>query len=146
MKDLNKSSTSDGGARISSNRSINKVRSYFITIRKHQVKDFVGINDLMNILDYLMKRLTSLRLVNNSFEIDKKYAQLHFHAIIHVNEYFKYKSVSSYGGYRIFWVPVYDHVALIKYLYKDTQNNKYKQEIIIIDNYYTHKNAPNRFN
>ena len=117
---------------------------YFITIRKHQVKDYVDVQEIMEIISYLMGRLSSLRLGSNAFEIDKRYNQLHFHVIVSVNEYFKFKGISSIRGFRVYWKKIYNHKGLIRYLYKDSPN-KYKQEEIINTNYYTHNKAPNRF-
>lgn len=119
-------------------------KKYFITIRKHQVKDYVDVQEIMNIIEFLMNKLPSLRLGSNSFEVDKKHRQLHFHSIVYLNEYLRYKAVSSFGGFRIFWKPVYDTNKLLKYITKDC-NNKYKQEEIIFDNFYEHPLAPNRF-
>ncbi len=103
----------------------NYLQSFFITIRKHQVKDYVDVQDIMNIIGYLISRLPTLRVGSNSFETDKRYKQLHFHGIITVNEYFRYKYLTSYSGFRIYWKPIYSHKGLISYITKDTPN-KYK--------------------
>lgn len=113
------------------------IRNYFITIRKHQVKDFVDVQDLMNILNYIMHKVPSLRLGANSFEIDKVYNQLHFHAIVTTSHYFNFKGLTSHNGFRIYWKPVYSKKLLHHYIQKDAFN-KYEQEQIIISNYYNH--------
>lgn len=119
--------------------------SYFITIRKHRVKEYVDVDDIINIIEYLYTKIPSLRLGIYSFEIDKKYRQLYFHGLVQMKkQYFNYKSVVSHNGFRIYWKPVYHHYGLKKYINKDI-HNKYKQEEIISDNYFTHPEAPNRF-
>ncbi len=119
--------------------------SYFITIRKHRVKEYVDVQELMNILDYLYTKIPSLRLGINSFEVDNKYRQLHFHALVHIKgKYFDYKATTTHNGFRIYWKPVYSHYGLKRYISKDI-HNKYKQEEIISNNYFTHPQAPNRF-
>ncbi len=118
---------------------------FFITIRKHQVKDYVDVQNLMDILSLLLNKLPTLQVGSNSFEVDKKYKQLHFHAIVYTNEYFRYKTVSSIGGFRIFWRQIYNMTKLNKYILKDNDNKQYIQDIIIQDNYYQHIMAPNRF-
>lgn len=120
-------------------------KSYFITIRKHRVKDFVDVQEIMNILEKLYTVIPSLRLGINIFEIDKKYNQLHYHAIVKMeNKYFNYKTASSFNGFRIYWSPIYSHCGLKKYIQKDV-HNKYQQEEIINNNFYLHPEAPNRF-
>ncbi len=119
-------------------------KSYFITIRKHQVKDYVDVQDITNIMNIIFAKLSSLRLGSYSYEVDNKYRQLHFHAIVYLNEYLRYRAVSSFGGFRIYWKSVYNNQRLLKYINKGFKN-KYQQEQIISDNFYTHPKAPNRF-
>ncbi len=133
---------------MSNDNNINKSKyesSYLITIRKHQVKDYVDVQEIMNIIGILMTKLPSLRLGSNSFEVDNKYRQLHFHSIVYISEYLRYKTVSSFGGFRIYWKAVYNIERLLKYIKKDVKNGICQQEEIIVDNYFTHPKAPNRF-
>ncbi len=118
---------------------------YFITIRKHQVKDYVDVQDILNILGYLNDKLKTLKVFDNCFEVDKKYRQLHFHAIISTNEYFKYKTLSTYGGFRIYWKPIYNYKKLQSYIIKDCNSELWRKEEIISNNFYTHPKAPYRF-
>ncbi len=110
-------------------------RAFFITIRKYQVKDYVDPQEIMETIHYLMDKVPSLRLGANSFEIDNKYKQLHFHSIVWIYGYIRYKSLTSHNGFRIYWKPVYSETSLIDYIKKDACN-EYEQEQIIETNYY----------
>ncbi len=140
---LHKYSTSK--ARIKDHTMQNNGKNYFVTIRKHQVKDYVDVQEIMDIISYIKYRLPSAELGNNCFEVDSKYRQLHFHGIFRIKEFFKYKTISTYGGFRIYWKPIYNSKTLIEYLVKNTHNQTAKQEEIISNNFYTHNKAPNRF-
>ena len=132
-------------SRYHTNSNIRNIpKGYFLTIRKHQVKDYVDVQDIMNIIDHLITKFPSFTMGINSFEIDKTYNQLHFHAIVAIRESFLYKTNSSYGGFRLYWRPLYNKTDLISYITKDLYN-KFQQDKIIIDNYYLHPKAPNRF-
>lgn len=127
-------------------RTMNKIgKFYFLTIRKHQVKDFVGEDDLLYILEQIQIKLPTLIIGPHSFEIDSKYRQLHFHAMVNVFEYFKYTDISSVGGYRLYWRGIYNQDSIIKYINKDHLNNKIKQHQTLITNYYQHPKSPYRF-
>ncbi len=134
----------DVANRQSSSRK-NKLKVYFLTVRKHQVKDFVSPDDIMNVIQYISQTIPSFLLGPNCYEIDRTYRQLHFHCIAMISEYFRYKAVSTYGGFRIYWKQVYNENVLTRYIHKNNICNKYVQEEIIVNNFYTHNKAPNRF-
>ncbi len=127
------------------NYSDKKIRNkYFITIRKHQTTDQVLVVDIMKVLRILRNNLQSLKLCYNVYEVDKKYNQLHFHAIVNIDQYFKYNKLLSIDGFRLYWKPVYDINRLISYMQKQSQTAEEEESRIII-NKYTHKKSLNYF-
>ncbi len=146
LPDISTSETRITGISVQNNNHTRrtKIKSYFLTIRKHQVKDYVDINDLLRIIEYLKTKFPSLAMGTNSFEVDNKYKQLHFHGIIEISEPFYYKGNTSFGGFRLYWRPLYNKNKLIKYITKDIFH-PCQQDRIISNNYYLHKCAPSRF-
>ena len=112
------------------------MKEYFLTIRKHQVKDYVSEDDLVNILNTLERRLP-LIVTDVVYEIDSKYEQLHSHIILKTPLSVYYKQHSSINGFRVYWRKVVDLKPTYSYMHKDSCN-KYEQEQIIITNYYRH--------
>ncbi len=112
------------------------MREYFLTIRKHQVKDYVSEEDLVSILNTLERRLP-LIVTDVVYEIDPKYLQLHSHIILKTPYSVYYKQHSSINGFRVYWRKVEDLKPTYSYMHKDSCN-KYEQEQIIISNYYRH--------
>ncbi len=112
------------------------MKEYFLTVRKHQVKDYVSEYDLKEILNTLERRLP-LIVDDVVFEIDSKYEQLHSHILLRTPKSVYYKKHSSINGFRVYWRLVVDHKPTYDYMHKDSCN-KYEQEQIIISNYYRH--------
>ncbi len=110
------------------------MKEYFLTIRKHQVKDYVSEQDLLDILSCLKDRMP-LKVVDVTYEIDQKYAQLHSHVIARTKKSVYYKKHSSINGFRVYWRLVVDRAPTLSYMHKDS-SNKYEQEQIIQTNYY----------
>ncbi len=130
---------------LKTNYSNKKIRNkYFITIRKHQTTDYVTVEEIEEVLQSICNNLQSFKLCYNVYEVDKLYNQLHFHAIVDINRYFKYNKLLSIKGFRIYWKQVYDINRLISYMQKQSQTAEEEESIIII-NKYTHKHAPNYF-
>ncbi len=111
------------------------VYKYLLTIRKHQVLDQVSELDIDEVVDYLKLRLKSLNIVTHSYEIDSRYNQLHYHAVVEVKHRVWYKDNSKYKGFRIHWVPIGNLCGAKEYVLKEA-SNKYEQEQILIKNYY----------
>jgi len=113
------------------------MKEYFLTIRKHQVKDYVSDNDLSNIIELLKSRLPC-EVSDLVYEIDNKYNQLHSHLIVRSQKSIFYKKNSSINGFRLYWLLI-DHnkKAVMSYIHKDSYN-KYEQEQIILTNFYRH--------
>ncbi len=112
------------------------MKEYFLTIRKHQVKDYVSEEDLQCILKCLGDRLQFI-VIDLIYEIDSKYDQLHAHLVIETNRSVYYKNHSSINGFRIYWLPANGRKRIINYMHKDS-SNKYEQEQIILSNHYRH--------
>jgi len=115
------------------------MKNYFLTIRKHQVLDYVSVEDLLDILQCLKKDLQFI-VISFSYETDPKYDQLHAHLIIKTKRSVYYKKHSSINGFRLYFVPIYNSNKTLSYMNKDS-TNKYEQEQIIITNYYRHHYA-----
>lgn len=110
---------------------------YLLTIRKHQVKDFVDKNDLDDVVETLRTAVPSLHIGHHTYEIDNKYKQLHYHAIVSNRFRIRYKDNSKFNSFRIHWSPIGDEKGAIKYITKDAYN-EYKQEYIHLFNYFNH--------
>lgn len=110
------------------------MKEYFLTIRKHQVKDYVSEADLSDIIICLERRLPII-VSDVTYEIDHKYLQLHCHVLLKIDRNVYYKQHSSINGFRVYWRPVYDSKPTYNYMHKDSCN-KYEQEHIILANYY----------
>ncbi len=112
---------------------------YMITIRKHQVKDYVSKEDL----DIVYNKLNTKLLNDNIkqiykkvvYEIDPHYNQLHSHCLLYISQRPLFKRYSSFIGFRVFWRPIYDLKGAIGYLEKDAYN-EFAQELILIENFY----------
>ncbi len=110
---------------------------YLITIAKHQVKDYVSEEDLQRVHWALKCRVTDLFIPLVAYEISPKYRQLHMHGIALTKRAVFYKENCSLKGFRIQWRRVYNLPRAIGYVFKEARNS-YKQEEILIDNYYAH--------
>ncbi len=118
--------------------------SYFLTIRKHQTTDYVTVDNICAVIQVLAKNLQTLKVCYNVYEVDKLYNQLHFHAIINIDQYFKYNKLLSINGFRLYWKKIYDIDKLISYMQKQSRT-AFEEESKIIINKYTHKKAHNYF-
>ncbi len=109
---------------------------YLLTIRKHQVKDFVTVNELKSALANLVSHIP-MYVTNIVFEVEHTYMQLHLHCIITMDHYFNYTRYTKYHGFRLHFKKCYDLGGLKGYLLKQV-SNKYIQEQLIVENYYSH--------
>ncbi len=113
---------------------------YMITIRKHQVKDFVTVCELASILDNLIINdlgWASCHCDNIVYEVDRTYKQLHLHCILYSDINFRYSKYSKAGKFRIHFRRVYNFDGAVGYLKKQVFN-KYEQEQLIDENYFNH--------
>ncbi len=109
--------------------------TYMITIRKHQVKDYVNKYMLDEVAEYLEQGIKSFYIIQQVYENSGMYKQLHYHAIAKVSKNFRYKPFVEYNGFQIQWTRVYDYFKACAYLLKDL---RYKsQDDILLDNYYS---------
>ncbi len=111
-----------------------------ITIRKHQVKDYINKEMLDEVIEQLEQCIASFYIIQGVYENSGKYKQLHYHAIAKVIKGFRYSRFTEYQGFRIMWTKVYDYYKACAYLLKDLRHRS--QDDILIDNYY----SVNRFN
>ncbi len=114
---------------------------YMVTVRRHQVKDFVTVCDLLNVLDHLIIHdlgWASCSATNIVFEIDDTYHQLHLHCIFTSDRQFQYYKYTNPGAYRIHFRKVYDVIGARAYLEKQVKN-EYIQDQLVHINHYNHK-------
>ncbi len=126
-------------------QSTNEVRvdckdTYMITIRKHQVKDYVNKYMLDEVALYLEQGIQSFYIIQQVYENSGLHKQLHYHAIAKVNKNFRYKPFVEYNGFQIHWTRVYDYYKACAYLLKDLRCKT--QDDILTDNFF----SINRFN
>lgn len=112
------------------------MKEYFLTIAKHQVKDYVSEFNIACVIHELKRRL-SFKVIDIVYEIDRKYDQLHCHVLIRSHRFINYKNNTSIIGFRVYWLPVKGDKGVISYMHKDSCN-KYEQEQILLTNYYRH--------
>lgn len=115
------------------------MKEYFLTIRAHNVKVYVSEREIEDIVSELKARL-DIHISDLTYEIDKKYNQLHSHLMIRSRKNVYYKDNSSIRGFRVYWKPICcstDRSTVLLYIHKDS-SNKYEQEQIIQTNYYNH--------
>ncbi len=117
---------------------------YLVTIRKHQVKDYVDQQMLdFVILQYKLKHDT-LRVYDHCYEIDSVYHQLHFHGIFGLCHPIRYKDNCSFNGFIIHWSPIGDLFGAIRYIQKQAYNVASQEQLLTL-NKYCHPKATNEF-
>lgn len=116
-------------------------RTYLLTISCQQKKLFVCKKNLDEVIRWISDNNNSFVILHHSYERSGKYSQLHFHALVSFKGY--WKPYTQWGdldythlSFRIQWVKIRDAFGAINYIYKDTLNNKFRQEFIHIMNHY----------
>ncbi len=121
----------------------NGTTTYFISIHKHQVRDYVTKPEIDDIIIQLKWKEPSLHIRDSAYELGHKYNQLHYHAIVTVNSHFRYMSATKLDGYRIYWKRVIDTKDICKistYIHK-TVSNRFDLEQVLQCNFYLHNYA-----
>ncbi len=103
---------------------------YMVTIRKFQVKDKVMVDELNQVIRYIIRLYPSIKCRKTVYEVDPTYGQLHCHAIVCVNTRIKFASVSKYNNFRIYWRPIFDMKGAKSYLTKVVKSQKIQKQII----------------
>ncbi len=120
---------------------------YILTISCQQKNKFVAKDNLDDVLIWLKTAIDSFKILKPyvSYETSGRYNQLHYHAVIDVHANVYYKPFTTYGciethnlTFRVQWTRIYDLQGACAYVIKDTHGSQYKQEGIIILNYYKH--------
>ncbi len=117
--------------------------TYFISIHKHQVKDFITKAEIDGIIIRLKWMAPSLHIQDSAYELGNKYNQLHYHALVTVKSSFRYKTAISIAGYRIYWKKVIDTKDIQRistYIHK-TVSNRFDLEQVLECNFYLHNYA-----
>ena len=111
---------------------------YLLTIRKSQVKDYVTIKELLDILaTFHGHNYFSVRDVG--FHMHGKYNQLHLHAIV-----FATNPVTTWvNGFRCYWKPANSYVEdplreqkMSKYCHSDDYGHPMRLQQLLDENYY----------
>ncbi len=112
---------------------------YLITIVKSRRKEAVELFELEGVKSFLQKNLRSIKFLLWCHELDHTYYQLHAHAIISIDEWFRYMNYNQIGKFHIQWDVIRhikrDFIRLNKYLHKQA-HDKYKQEQLYTINFY----------
>ncbi len=114
---------------------------YLLTIHKHQVKDFVLVSDILDVLEVITSnKLSQLRVLDIAFESHGMYRQLHCHMIVRVNKEWRYRGYTSIGGYRCHWesMEIDDFHTVHGYIHKRAENLVIQEQILDENNYRKH--------
>lgn len=124
---------------------MNKLTKYLITITPNQVKHYISVQDINDVILWLKMAIPSLHILHYSYENSGHYRYLHFHAVVEVTKYFRWSPYTKFGikethntTFRVFWKRVTKLQGAIEYVYKDTHNNSILQDQILKNNYYLH--------
>ncbi len=117
---------------------------YFLTIQKPQKLHHVLPSEILQVLAILKNKI-QIKITDHSFETSGRYEQLHLHAIVTTNTFFKFKDFYILNGFHLQWKTINNLRGMLNYIYKDTQGCRIIQSQIIADNLYMHKQAPNMF-
>ncbi len=110
------------------------LKYYLVTVRKHQVKDFVSPVDLENILWYLSKR--GVHNLYGKWERHGRYKQLHYHFITRIPKY----TLTSFSGFRIHYERFSkgDYSAMQRYIDKHYNYHTHDQQHTSLANYFAY--------
>ncbi len=118
---------------------------YLLTVSCQQKLNYVSKSDIDDVLFWIKMNESTFKAYNHSYERSGKYNQLHYHAIVEVKSSFRYKPFTQYGDintycntFKIDWKRVTDFNGALGYVLKDTDNCPFRQEEILLLNYYKH--------
>ncbi len=114
---------------------------YLITIRKHQVKDYVSVDELLSVLGRFVELYPNADIVDKGIECHGMYMQLHTHFIVCTPKKFYYRLFSQWEGFIIHYKLIeigciQDMLSVIDYIHKNDHNNKYVLSQLLDENYY----------
>ncbi len=111
---------------------------YMVTIRKHQVKDFVSKYELTSILQRLCTNLTwRINSVTNVVYELAKHNQLHLHCILTCCRSFQKWRYNKIDGFFIHFKNVYNLDGAVSYLQKQVRCRASQDEVFTI-NFFSH--------
>lgn len=131
-------------ATIRKDGSIHKLRHpvmspYLITVSNKNKKRYVTKEELDSVLIELVKTAGHISIHHISYELGKKYGQLHVHAIITVKSTFRYKGHVNYpNNYYIDFKFLKGKDILKAIHYVNKESHPCRQEQNFITNYYRH--------
>lgn len=103
---------------------------YFITIRKHRVKEYVTKREL-DMVRYFLSCHINGAILDTVYEVDPVYHQLHMHLWVLSAVRIRYKDLSKVMGFRIYYRQIKGDInPLLRYMRKEDQNE------VFIKNYY----------
>ncbi len=112
--------------------------TYMVSIHAHDVKRYVGKDDLDDILSTIYD-YSHYRSISGQYEISPKYNQLHYHGILQFNRRIGYvtEKLTSLQGFRVWWRPTFNIKGALAYCSKDSTSVA-EQQSILDENYYSH--------
>ncbi len=117
--------------------------NYMVTIRCSQVKKFITVSMLRDVMLWLKMSIDHMYVYKHVYETSGKYQQLHMHSIVSVDKGFTFRPYTAYGDkryckpYHIDWTKIQDITGAYKYLAKD-QWYQEQNEILIRNEYKYH--------
>jgi len=100
-----------------------QIKYWLVTIRKHQVKDFVHPTELDECITYIDK-CDYLVIRDYCYEGHGLYKQYHCHALIETPKFFRFRGLTKYKGFTIHWKAISgrpDKVCM--YIHKHCNNH-----------------------
>ncbi len=119
------------------------MKYYIVTIRKHQVKDYVSYKELSIVMDRFRQVYPRSYIVSTGVEAHGLYRQLHAHLIVGFTQFVSYKKFNSYFGFYIHFKPITiesdeDMQRCLYYIHKYDWDCDMKRDIIEAENYYNY--------
>ncbi len=115
---------------------------YLITVNCQQKKRYIDKDSIDEVILYLKMNINEFHIHQDVYERSGKYNQLHYHAIVKVPKWFKYRAYTSFGDkaitgstYQIRWAKIYNLQGAQSYLMKDLRYQT--QEDIFVANEYS---------
>ncbi len=113
---------------------------YLVTIRKHQVKDYVSLDDLQQILAAL--HYNDIDFFTGCAEAHGKYKQLHYHGLVRVSRGFHYYKYTKILDFRIHWKKLKQNEYMLGdadyYIFKHNPTEEYVNQTLMCNYYRYH--------
>ncbi len=109
---------------------------YFLTIQKSKKTEHTTPEEIMEVVEELKCRFPSICIGESSYELGKKYSQLHLHLIARISEKVYYKNNCKFASMYLYWEKVYDVKKLKMYITKCASNEYEQEQTLLINHIY----------